>query len=337
MGIATIGIGVIGCGLMGYRHAMALRAVRGVRIAAVTDIDAAARDRLAQQLGAEPVGDAGSLVGRSDVDAIVIATSDDAHCAPLLLAFGSGKPVLVEKPLVTSPEDLHAIETAWRARPGRIALVGHLLRHDPRFVGAAERIRRGEIGAVGHLAFRRNSSVLGPRRYGARARLAFHVLAHDVDLLRFMTGLAVRRVYAQAVEHDGAQTAILALMTLEGDALCSLEASWGLPPAPGAMLDGAVTVVGRSGAIKVETLDQGLAVFDEHGLHYPDTMRYWESDGFGGGLVRLQAEHFIACIDHGVAPRATLTDGCEAVRICAAIEESLACARPVDLAERPAG
>jgi UDP-N-acetylglucosamine 3-dehydrogenase len=321
---------------MGHRHAMALRAVRGVRIVAATDIDADAANEFTVRFGAAATRDAASLVARPDVDAIVVATSDDAHREPMLTALAGDKPVLVEKPLATSLADAQAIAAAARSRPGRVVLVGHLLRHDPRFAAAAERIGHGEIGAIGHVAFRRNSSVLGPRRYGTRARLVFHVLAHDVDLLRFMTGLAVERVYAQAVLRDGAAIAILALLTLQGGALCALEACWDLPPAPGAMLDGAATIVGSAGAIRIETLDQGLAIFDAHGIHYPDTMRYWERDGTGGGLVRLQAEHFIACIDRGLAPRATLADGHEAVRICAAIEASLAHQAAVDLAEFPA-
>ncbi|MBM3522687.1 MAG: Gfo/Idh/MocA family oxidoreductase [Alphaproteobacteria bacterium] len=327
MGVSSIGIGIIGCGLMGSRHALALTAVRGVCIVAVSDSEPVTARRLAERVGATVVADGPMLVARADVDAIVIATSDDAHREPLLAALATGKPVLVEKPLTTSLDEARAVVAV--ARPGQVVLVGHLLRHDPRFAGAAERIRRGEIGAVVHAAFRRNSSVLGPRRYGDRARLAFHVLAHDVDLLRYMTGLRIERVYAQAAEREGVITTILAILSLEGGALCSLEACWGLPPAPGAMLDGSALVVGAAGAIRVETLDQGLAVFDAHGLHFPDTMRWWEADGVGAGLVRLQAEHFIACIDRGLAPRATLDDGVEAVRICAAIEASISTGAPV--------
>lgn len=336
MSIARIGIGLVGCGLMGYRHAMALRGVRGVRIVALADIDPCAAARLAATLDVEIVADAAALVARPDIDAVVIATSDDHHREPLLAALTAGKPVLVEKPLTTSLAEAREIMAAAQARPGPVILVGQLLRHDPRFAGAAERIRGGAIGAVSHLVFRRNSSVLGPQRYGDRARLAFHVLAHDVDLLRFMTGLAVERVYAQAVPRDGSPTALLALLTLEGGALCSLEACWGLPPAPGAMLDGAAEIIGTTGAIKVETLEQGLAVFDAEGIHHPDTMRYWERDGTGGGLVRIQAEHFIACIDRGLEPRATLSDGYEVVRICAAIEASLARGAPVSVTEMDA-
>ena len=68
MGVSSIGIGIIGCGLMGGRHALALAAVRGVRVVAVNDIDPTAAHRLAERVGAAVVAEGPTLVARADVE-----------------------------------------------------------------------------------------------------------------------------------------------------------------------------------------------------------------------------------------------------------------------------
>ncbi len=332
---SDIGVGLIGCGLMGYRHGMALSSIRGVRITAVTDLAPDAAARLAQQFGAEVIADHQDLLARADVDAVVIAVSDDSHLEPTLDAVAARKHILLEKPLATSLDHARRILAAAECVTDRIFMVGHLLRFDPRFAGAAARVAGGEIGEIVHIAMRRNSSVNGPRRYGRRVCLPFHVSVHDADLLRFITGQTVERVYAQAtrrvLELEGQYDTLLAVLNLSSGALCAMEACWVLPPSYRAALDGSVEIVGTTGVIYVDTLRQGLTVIDQTGPNYPDTMRYWEQDRQGQGLVRTQAGHFIDCIDRRCTPKATARDGYEAIRICQALQDSVDAGRPVPL------
>ncbi len=335
MALSEIGVGLIGCGLMAYRHGMALSTIRGVRIAAVTDIAAAPAARLAGLFGAVQVADHQQLLARSDVDAVIIAVSDDAHLKPTLAAVAARKHVLLEKPLAMSLEEGKQIVSAAEGAADRVFLVGHLLRFDPRFASAAEAVRSGSIGEVVHISLRRNSTVLGPRRYGEHVRLPFHVSVHDADLLRFITGLEVERVYAQAtgrvLKAEGQYDSLLAVLSLKGGALCSMEACWVLPPVLRSALDGFVEVVGTKGVLYVETQRQGLTIVDDTGPFYPDTMRYQERDQRGGGLVREEMEHFIECIEHGRPPRVSARDGYEAIRISQALQDSITAGWPVPL------
>lgn len=333
--LSEIGVGLIGCGLMGYRHGMALSSVRGVRIVAVTDLIPAPAARLAQQFGAEAVAHHGDLLARADVDAVVIAVSDDAHLEPTLDAVAAHKHILLEKPLATSLDHGRRILEAAEHTTDRVFLVGHLLRFDPRFVGAAEKVAGGEIGDIVHISMRRNSNVDGPRRYGHHVHLPFHVSVHDADLLRFITGLAVEQTYAQAtqrvLESEGQYDTLLAVLNLAGGGLCAMEACWVLPPSYRSALDGSVEIVGTKGVIYIDTLRQGLTVVDQSGPYYPDTVRYWEQDGRGNGLVCAQAQHFIDCIDGACRPKVTARDGYEAIRICQALQDSIDAGRPVSL------
>ncbi len=335
MTVSEIGIGIIGCGLMGYRHSMAVKALRGAKVTAVTDIMPAAAEKLAGKIGAAAVSSHQDLLKRPDVDAVVIAVSDDAHLVVTLDAVAAGKHILLEKPLAMSLDEGRRILEAAENMTGRVFMVGHLLRFDPRFDGAAEALRRGDIGDIVHVATRRNSSILGPQRYGRHVRLPFHVSVHDADLLRFITGLTVTQVYAQAtsrvLKKEGQYDSLLAVLNLSGGAIASMEACWVLPPCYRAGLDGFVEVIGTRGVIYVETLQQGLTIVDDTGPYYPDTMRYQERDGQGGGLVREQMQHFIDCIDHVRTPRVTVRDGYEAIRISQALQDSIEAGRPVPL------
>lgn len=335
MTLSEMGVGLIGCGLMGYRHGMAFSTIRGVRVTAVTDLQPKAARKLAERFNAAAVATHGELLARADVDAVVIAVSDDAHLIPTLDAIAAHKHILLEKPLAMSLEEGQQIVQAAERASDRIFMIGHLLRFDPRFAGAADAVRGGEIGEVVHISIRRNSSVNGPRRYGQHVALPFHVSVHDADLLRFITGLTVERVYAQAttrvLENEGQYDSLLAVLNLGSGAICSMEACWVLPPSYRAALDGFVEVVGTRGILYVETMRQGLTIVNETCTDYPDTMRYHERYQRGGGLVREQAEHFIDCIAHNRRPVVSARDGYEAIRICQALQDSINANEPVAL------
>ena len=199
-GATDIGIGLIGAGLMGYRHGMAVNAIRGARVTAVMDIDFERAEKLAAELGTQAVSGSEEMLSRADVDAVIIAVPDDDHLGPTLQAIEHRKHILLEKPLATSLEDGQRILVAAESYPDQVFMVGHLLRFDPRFAGAAEALASGRIGELLHITLRRNSSIAGPRRYGDSVRLHFHVSVHDADLLRFIAAQEVERVYAQAIQ-----------------------------------------------------------------------------------------------------------------------------------------
>ena len=105
MALSEIGIGLIGCGLMGYRHGMAFSTIRGVCVTAVTDLQPTAAQKLAERFNAVAVPTHQELLARTDVDAVVIAVSDDAHLVPTLDAIAARKHILLEKPLAMSLDE----------------------------------------------------------------------------------------------------------------------------------------------------------------------------------------------------------------------------------------
>ena len=97
----SIGIGVIGTGVMGADHATTLaRSVGGAHVAAVADADTDRANRVAAVAQALRVhSDGHALIGDRDVQAVLIASPDHTHAELVLACLKAGKPVLCEKPL----------------------------------------------------------------------------------------------------------------------------------------------------------------------------------------------------------------------------------------------
>src|SRR6266508_3452913 len=94
----TVGIGMIGSGYMALTYAESLaRHMTGARLVAI------AGGRRAPSLAAEYEVDAEesveALLTRADIDAVILTTPDQVHCAQTLQAAAAGKHVLVEKPM----------------------------------------------------------------------------------------------------------------------------------------------------------------------------------------------------------------------------------------------
>src|SRR5688572_8361276 len=87
------------------------------------------------------------LIGRRDIDAVVISTPDHWHAEIALAAVNAGKDVYLQKPFTMTLEEGKLLRDAVR-RNGRILQVGSQQRSWEQFRRAAELIRSGRIGNV---------------------------------------------------------------------------------------------------------------------------------------------------------------------------------------------
>jgi predicted dehydrogenase len=144
--------GVIGPGGIANRFAGALAAVPGARLAAVFARDAAKGRAYAEQwrAGSEPARvttDLADLLADPSVDAVYIATPQSHHGEYVRAALQAGKPVLCEKPLVTSLEEGQALVDL--AKEKRVFLMEALwTRFLPAYDLAGRWLREGAIGEL---------------------------------------------------------------------------------------------------------------------------------------------------------------------------------------------
>jgi len=164
----SLGVAIVGCGLIGRKRAGALP---GGQLVACADIDLAragalARDASArgtvEAIDASKDGALRGLMARHDIDAVIVATTNDALAPVTLAAIEAGKHVLVEKPAARTVVELAPLIAAARQRRCCVR-VGFNHRFHPALQKARE---IADSGALGPLMFVRG-------RYGHGGRLGY--------------------------------------------------------------------------------------------------------------------------------------------------------------------
>ncbi len=156
----TLGVGIIGCGLIGQKRAKALGS--GGRLVACADVEYKRAESLAVASGAKISPDWRELVGLPEVDVVVIATLHDSLAAITLAAIEAGKHVLVEKPAARTAKELEPVIAA-AGKKGVKVHVGFNHRYHRSLRKAKEIV---DSGTLGELIFIR-------ARYGHGGRLGY--------------------------------------------------------------------------------------------------------------------------------------------------------------------
>lgn len=155
-----LGVGIIGCGLIGQKRAKALGT--GGRLVACADLDASRAESLAKGAGAKVFRDWRDLVCSPEVDLVVIATLHDSLAEITLAAVEAGKHVLVEKPAARSAGELEPVLAAAEGQEVKVR-VGFNHRYHRALRKAKEIVEAGDLG---ELMFIR-------ARYGHGARVGY--------------------------------------------------------------------------------------------------------------------------------------------------------------------
>jgi len=164
-------IGIIGCGEVSQVvHIPALLFLRAkFQITYLCDVSAAALQHCAAGIPASPIAtglpprttrDPAELCGSPDVDAVLIASSDEYHADHAVAALRAGKHVLVEKPLALCKRDIERIMAAEEEAlqggvPGRV-MVGYMRRYAAVFEDAVK-----EIGGMDKIVYARVRDIIG--------------------------------------------------------------------------------------------------------------------------------------------------------------------------------
>jgi myo-inositol 2-dehydrogenase / D-chiro-inositol 1-dehydrogenase len=183
--VRTVGVGVIGAGMMGSDHVRTLTGeVDGAHVAAVADADPARAEAAAALGGGRAFADPYALIADPGVERVIVASFDATHEEFVLACIAAGKPVLCEKPLATTAEAcLHVVE-AELAAGRRLVSLGFMRRRDPHY----EELR-AVLGAVGtpllvHCAHRNASA---PAVYTSEMLITSSCV-HEIDVARWLLG-----------------------------------------------------------------------------------------------------------------------------------------------------
>jgi predicted dehydrogenase len=208
-----INLGFIGIGMMGRGHLGSFLGNRGVQVVACCDVHrgrlddavgrvhrAYARERKAGTYrGCASYNDFRELLGRRDIDAVVIATPDHWHAIPAILAARARKDIYCEKPLSLTLAEGRAMVRA--ARENDVVFqTGSQQRTEfnGNFRKAVEYVRSGRIGRVRRVRV----GVGGPAR---ACDLPAEPAPGDVDW-NFWNGPSPERAYNHVLCPTGIHT-----------------------------------------------------------------------------------------------------------------------------------
>jgi myo-inositol 2-dehydrogenase/D-chiro-inositol 1-dehydrogenase len=330
----SLRIGVIGAGAMGSAHCRIIAGnVSGAELAAVSDVDVRRAGEVARETGDAGVHeDPLELIADPQVDAVVIASSDDTHQRLVLACLRAEKPVLCEKPLAPTAEAGLSVVEAEAALGHRLVQVGFMRRFDPGYVAVKEALDGGRVGGalMVHCAHR-NAGV--PDGFTSEMLITSSA-THEFDVIRWLlgqeiVGAAVHTPRASRLAPPGLRDPQLVLLETEDGVLVDVEvfvnARYGY--------DIRCEVVAESGTL---TLPSPIAVAvradGEDRREVDDDFRERFTDAY-----REQMQSWVDALAEGGPQGPTAWDGYAAAAVADACVEGLRSGRreEVRLAPRP--
>jgi len=329
-----IGIGVLGVGEMGKRHAENLRRLTpGAELVAVADVAAARAKQVAEELEiSKSFGSFEAMLEDKEIRAVLIATPDKFHAQSIIQAAKAGKDILCEKPIALTMNDAYAALEAV-AKAGVRLQIGFMRRYDPAYAAAMKRIEAGEIGTP--LIFKsvgrdKDEPPMAAYQSGINGMILYNNTIHDFDLARWLMRDEVAEV------HTYGTVAIRPEVAQYGDVVAS---SVNLKYNKGGIgniesyvqavyaYDVRTEVLGSKGAVFIGSIDKTPAVFlstngSAHMLADHFLSRFADA-------YLAEVQDFIDALLHDKSVRVTGDDGLQALAIAVAAENSHKQARPV--------
>ena len=268
-----LAVAVVGLGF-GANHARVLSELEGVRLAAVCDRDETKLSRFSAMTPPPATyTDVDAMLKFERLEAVIVAVPAHLHAPIARKAMNAGCAVLVEKPMATSlDEGRKLIEAA--ASAGVMLAPAHIERFNPAVQALARCVQEGAIGKVLQISARRLAYFL-PRGRDVDVGVVHDLAYHDIDMLRFIVGAEVGRVFAETHcnIHTPYEDAINAMLRFESGAIGTVEVNW---LSPRKVRD--LTVLGDLGLLTAEYAD-----FRSARLYYQPAQRLEESPGLDQG------------------------------------------------------
>ncbi len=155
-----IALGFVGIGKQAWGHLNSLTGRPDTQTVAVCDVHKGRRENAKKAVedkytklerkdykGCDQTGDFRELIGRKDIDAVVIGTPDHWHTIPIIHAAQAKKHIYCEKPLTLTIAEAKAVVDVVR-KNGVVFQTGSQQRSEGPFREVAEYIRSGRLGRI---------------------------------------------------------------------------------------------------------------------------------------------------------------------------------------------
>lgn len=327
-------VALIGAGSIAAYHLSGLRAAGAPAVAVASRTLTAAQAVAMAHDVPEALDDWRRLLGRRDVDAVIVATPDATHRELACAFLAAGKAVLLQKPMAATVAEAGLIRDAAGAS-GAVLEVSFMHRHFAEVVRARAMLAESVLGEV--LSARIRNATPGPdwapwfwQRAGSGGVVA-QIGVHGIDLVRHLlspivsvAALGGRRVPVRILR-DGTRVEpeledhVAAAYLLQGGAVVSHEMSFS---DAGATDRFAMEIHGARGTLTIRGSRGALAV--RQGA-WRDVMVPDDDPG------RRQHAEFLEIVAGRHPPTGSDADGLAAQRVVEAVAEAVATGRRVEM------
>jgi UDP-N-acetylglucosamine 3-dehydrogenase len=319
-------VAVIGVGSMGFNHLRVYSELADAQLVGISDVSADRLESLKSRFAVPTYTDYRELIEKEKPEAVSITVPTSDHEKVAAFALKAGVHVLVEKPIAATVEEgLRLIALA--EEMDRQLMVGHIIRFNPAMQALKTHLDAGELGKIFQIFCRR----AGP--FPARIRdvgVVVDLAPHDVDIMRFLTGMDPLRVFAETEQriHTDHEDMLFGLLRFPDGITGALEINWLTPTKIRETM-----VLGEKGMFRVDDLLQDL-YFYENSLA---TAELWASmktlRGVSAGKMirydlkreeplKAELQAFLSAVKNGTQVPVTGQDGLEALRLSLALVES---------------
>lgn len=329
---------VIGSGFAGSTYAEAIRYVPGARLVAVAGGRNAAALAERHDARAYATDDIATVLSSPDVDAVLIASPNPAHCPQTLSAAAYSKHVLVEKPMALSVAESRAMVEACTAA-GVVLMVGHHHRFRRNPVAMRLLLNRGVIGRVDTVAMSQTEPDV--TTWLTRPENGGYLLGsgiHGLDLLQWWLG-DIQSVAALTGQYRGETVENGSLLLLEfasgahGSFRDSVIPGSATPPGSG-VVEFQATLTGERGVLHADMYGE-VRQSTADGWLVHTALPSWEGHE---AFLRMeayaqQASEFIAAIRERRPPLYSATSALRSVAVVEAAHRAAAERRWVTIDE----
>jgi UDP-N-acetylglucosamine 3-dehydrogenase len=337
-------VAVIGVGAMGRNHARVYSEMPGVSLVGVSDVDTHVAETTARRYGTNAYDNYIQLLEEQKPQAVTIAVPTVDHLGVALDVIQRGIHLLIEKPIAFREEEGRIIIDK-AAEVGVKLMVGHIERFNPAVILLKDKIAAGELGRV----FQIDAHRQGP--FPARIKdvgVVIDLAVHDLDVIRYVSGSEVIRVYAETERriHSTREDLLTCLLRMADDTVGTLTINWLTPTKIRELF-----VTGERGMFRVDYLTQDLFFFENaiaNGENW-DTLRVLRGVSEGRMIrhmvakkepLRAEQDAFLAAVRDEIPIPVTGEDGLKVLTLAHAVirsgmEHNAICLDPGETTNNP--
>jgi predicted dehydrogenase len=335
----VIGIGVIGYGYWGPNLVRNFFQAQGARVIAVCDQRPEQRARVEQVYpSVTTYADVDAMLRNPEIDAVAVATPVNTHFALTMKVLQAGKHAFVEKPFTATVEEAEQLLNEAERRRLTV-MVDHTFIYTSAVRKIKELLDNGTLGTLYYY----DSVRVNLGLFQSDVSVLWDLAVHDLSILDYLVDKAPVAVAATGMAHVPGRPENLAYLTcfFEHDLIAHFHVNWMAP------VKVRQTLVGGSEKMivyddiemseKIKVYDKGIIVSDAEDAVYQRHVGYRTGDMWAPRLdnieaLRIEAEHFIDCINTGRKPFSSGESGLRVVQILEAASRSMANrGQPIDL------